>query len=59
MPDFRDIAERYITAWNETDPPNRSRLLKDLWADDARYIDPLVVAEGREAIDATIGAVHG
>jgi hypothetical protein len=57
--DFNDIAERYIEAWNETDPAARSRLIKEYWADDARYVDPLVVAEGRDAIDATIGAVHG
>jgi SnoaL-like domain len=59
MPDFNEIAERYIAAWNETDSAARGRLLKEVWADDARYVDPLVVAEGREAIDATIDAVHG
>jgi hypothetical protein len=59
MPDFNDIAERYIAAWNETDAGARGKLLKELWSDDAHYVDPLVVAEGRDAIDATIGAVHG
>jgi hypothetical protein len=58
MADFESLAEQYIATWNETDPAERSRLLGELWADDARYVDPLVVAEGREAIGATIGAVQ-
>jgi hypothetical protein len=59
MPDYTDIADRYISAWNETDPATRGQLIKELWADDARYIDPLVVADGRGAIDGTIFAVQG
>jgi hypothetical protein len=58
MADFDELADRYIAAWNETDPAKRSRLVSDLWAEDARYVDPLVVADGRDAIDATIGAVQ-
>jgi hypothetical protein len=58
MADFDELAHRYIAAWNETDPAERSRLVRDLWAEDARYVDPLVVADGRDAIDATIGAVQ-
>jgi hypothetical protein len=58
MSDYDTLAHRYIEAWNETDPAERTRLVRQLWAEDARYVDPLVVAEGREAIDATIGAVQ-
>lgn len=58
MSDFTDLAERYIAAWNETDPATRLRAVEELYSRDARYVDPLVVAEGREEIDATIGAVQ-
>ena len=58
MTDFDALASRYIEAWNETDPVIRSQLVKELWADDARYVDPIVVADGRPQIDATIGAVQ-
>jgi hypothetical protein len=58
MTDFTDLATRYIEAWNETDPDVRAQLLKELWADDGRYVDPIVVADGRAQIDATIGAVQ-
>ncbi|MFG3556779.1 nuclear transport factor 2 family protein [Micromonospora sp. NPDC047557] len=56
---FDALAERYIAIWNETDPARRRTQIADVWAPDARYVDPLTVAEGREAIDATIAAVQG
>jgi hypothetical protein len=53
-----DLADRYLAAWNETDPAARQVALAELFTDDVRYTDPLVVAEGRDALDATIGAVQ-
>jgi SnoaL-like domain len=53
-----DLADRYIAAWNETDPAARRAAMAELFADDVRYTDPLVTAESRHALDATIGAVH-
>ena len=60
MSDLQDLAERYLAAWNETDSDARRQLVADLWAENGRYTDPLVAAEGRDDIAATIGAVqHG
>ncbi|WP_422740131.1 nuclear transport factor 2 family protein [Micromonospora sp. WMMD729] len=56
---FDALAERYIAIWNETDPARRRTQIAEVWAPDARYVDPLTVAEGRDAIDATIAAVQG
>jgi SnoaL-like domain len=53
-----DLAARYLAAWNETDPAARGAAIAELFADDVRYTDPLVTAEGRDALSATIGAVH-
>ena len=58
MSDFPVLAERYIAAWNETDVQARRRAVDELYTDDARYVDPLVEAAGREQITATIGAVQ-
>ncbi|MEU1626873.1 nuclear transport factor 2 family protein [Streptomyces sp. NPDC020096] len=58
MSDIHDLVERYIAVWNETDPAARRAQLDALWAEDGSYVDPLTVAEGREAFDATIGAVQ-
>jgi hypothetical protein len=55
---FDKLAERYIAIWNETDPARRRRDIDDLWARDGRYVDPLTVAEGRDAIDVTVAAVQ-
>ena len=58
MTDFAALAARYIDAWNETDAGARERLVAQVWAEDARYVDPLVEASGRAQIAATIGAVQ-
>jgi len=58
MTDFSALAARYIDAWNETDAAARERIVAEVWAEDARYVDPLVEATGREQIAATIGAVQ-
>ena len=53
------VIERYIESWNETDPSLRRTLVDEVWAEHGRYTDPLAVADGRAAIDATIAAVQG
>lgn len=58
MSDVTSIAERYIAAWNETDPDARRRAVADLWTADGRYVDPLADVAGTEGIAATIGAVQ-
>jgi len=58
MTNYDDIARRYIDSWNETDPGTRRAKVNQLYTEDARYIDPLAEAEGRDAIDATIAAVQ-
>ncbi|HEY2315969.1 MAG TPA: nuclear transport factor 2 family protein [Streptosporangiaceae bacterium] len=55
---MNDVITRYLNCWNETDPAARRKLIEDAWAADARYIDPLGEAHGRDAIDATIAAVQ-
>jgi len=58
MTDFQTLAQRYIATWNETDAAARAAAVSALYAEDARYVDPLVDAQGREAITATIAAVQ-
>jgi hypothetical protein len=55
---FETLAQRYIDAWNETDPQARQKLVRELYTADARYSDPLAVAQGHAAITATIAAVQ-
>ena len=55
---MNDVIARYLDCWNETDPAARRKLIDEVWAADARYVDPLAEAQGRAAIDATIAAVQ-
>ena len=57
MTTYDELAQRYIDTWNETDG-GPSGVGDQLYTADARYIDPLAAAEGREAISAMIGAVQ-
>jgi hypothetical protein len=56
---MQEIIERYIAAWNETDPERRRGLVDSLWAADGSYTDPLADAHGPAEIDGLIGAVQG
>jgi hypothetical protein len=58
MIDSQTIARRYIASWNEVDATTRRQLVDDLWTEDARYIDPIMKAEGQDGIAALIGGVH-
>ena len=48
--------DTYLAAWNETDAERRSALLDQAWNPEGRYLDPLLEAAGRDAIDEmTVG----
>ncbi|MGY1709007.1 nuclear transport factor 2 family protein [Geodermatophilus sp. SYSU D00758] len=53
-----DLAERYLAAWNATDPATRRTLVAELFTEDVRYTDPLVDVRGRADLEATIAAVQ-
>lgn len=57
-PDATAIAQRYIEVWNETDAARRAELIAAGWTADARYVDPMAQARGREQIGALVGAVQ-
>lgn len=58
MTDFGALIERYLQIWNEREPARRRAAIDEVWTEDARYVDPLVVAEGHTAIDDTVAAVQ-
>ena len=58
MTEFVDVAQRYIAAWNETDPQARQDRVAALWATDGSYVDPLADVRGRDQITALIGGVQ-
>jgi hypothetical protein len=58
MRDAKDVVDRYIATWNETDPARRRELISRTWIEEGQYLDPLMAGEGQDGIDAMIHAVQ-
>jgi hypothetical protein len=44
--------------WNEHDQDRRAELIREAWAEEGRYVDPLIEAEGHGQLHAMVDAVH-
>jgi len=58
MEKLTELIDRYIAMWNETDPERRRVLIARTWTGDARYVDPVLEAEGLAGIDAMVCGVQ-
>jgi hypothetical protein len=58
MRDMTTVIKGYFDVWNEANPAERRNLIGRIWAEDARYVDPLLAAEGPEGIDAMVAGVQ-
>jgi hypothetical protein len=58
MTDAKQIAERYVALWNESDAAARKQLLAENWAPTATYVDPVMAARGTAQIDALVSGVQ-
>jgi hypothetical protein len=52
------LIDRYFDAWNEIDAERRASLIRESYAANASYRDPLLRGDGHDGIDAMIRAVH-
>jgi hypothetical protein len=55
---MQEIVERYLAAFNETDPTLRRGLLEQVFTIDASYVDPHNDLCGINAIDTAMGAMQ-
>jgi hypothetical protein len=55
LPDLRDLVDRYVTVWNESDADRRRRAVVELWTEDAIHFlqPPQDVQEAAAALDVT------
>src|SRR5262245_31273131 len=53
-----ELIECYIATRNETDAHARRKMIDDTWTDAAAYVDPPVVAEGKEVIDQVVAGAR-
>jgi len=51
---IRDTLDGYFAMWNETDPARRAQIIAATWTENARYVEPLMVVEGREDLNAGV-----
>src|SRR5215468_7526060 len=58
MTEATDLIQRYLATWNESNPDARRAAIESVWAEDGRYLDPLTVATGHDAISTLIGTVQ-
>jgi hypothetical protein len=58
MGDATTIVDTYLAMWNETDPKRRARLIEQAWAGDGRYVDPMLEAEGHDALGEMVAGVQ-
>jgi hypothetical protein len=57
-PPIREVLDGYFTMWNETDPARRRQIIERTWTQDATYIEPLMAAEGHEALNDGVAALQ-
>ena len=58
MTNVMNTIDSYFDMWNETDPAKRAELIERAWADDGRYVDPVLEADGHAALSAMVEGVH-
>jgi SnoaL-like domain len=56
--DAAELVESYLDTWNETDPEARRSAVATVWAEDARYVDPLASVSGHDQISDLIAGVQ-
>ena len=58
MNDIATTVDTYFAMWNETDPAKRTELIQEAWTADARYVDPVLEAEGHAGLSDMVAGVH-
>jgi SnoaL-like domain len=55
---IREVIDGYFAMWNETDSARRRLIIEATWTPDASYIEPLMVAEGHEALSDGVAGLQ-
>ena len=58
MSDVSTTVDTYFDMWNETDPDKRAELIEQAWSAGARYVDPVLEAEGHQGLSEMVAGVH-
>jgi hypothetical protein len=58
MVDAQHLANRYVAAWNETDPAHRREAIESLWTEDGQHYVDTLQAIGYPALEERIRGSH-
>lgn len=58
MTDITETVDAYLAMWNEPDRDRRAGHIARAWTADARYADPLLEADGHDALSVMVDGVH-
>src|SRR5215813_9380700 len=58
MSEVTAVVDTYLAMWNETDPGRRRAHVERAWAEDGRYVDPMLEAAGHAAIGEMVAGVQ-
>ena len=58
MRDVTKTVDTYLAMWNEIDPTRRAEQIGRAWADDGRYVDPLLEARGHAGLSDMVAGVQ-
>ena len=58
MNDYDELTDRYVAVWNETDPEQRRRRIRELWSEDGIECTKQRQTQGYAALEARITASH-
>ena len=54
MTDTATLVQRYLAAWNATDPTARREAIAAAFTPDARYVDPMADVRGHDGVDLSL-----
>lgn len=57
--DTQSVVDAYFEMWNTEDEAARLDAVRRAWTEDARYVDPLLEADGHEQLVTMVAGVHG
>lgn len=58
MNEVTELARRYVSVWNETDPEQRRGLIRSLWSENGMECTKSRITQGYVALEARITASH-
>ena len=58
MTDIKEIVERYVNIWYESDAAHRRQTVRDLWQEDARHLARAIEAIGHDGIESRVRTAY-